>query len=87
VLQVFYGLDPLYAAAIIAISVSLYVTLGGLSAVIWTDVIQFAFLAIFAIGIAFVAVGTVADGGLNTAAVSPSELFGHVPADWWNPSQ
>ncbi len=85
VLQVFYGLDPLYAAAIIAISVSLYVTLGGLSAVIWTDVIQFAFLAIFAIGIAFVAVGTVADGGLNTTAVSPSELFGNVPADWWNP--
>jgi len=41
VLQVFYGLDPLYAAAIVAIAVSLYVTLGGLSAVVWTDVIQF----------------------------------------------
>lgn len=85
VLQVFYGLDPLYAAAIIAISVSLYVTLGGLSAVIWTDVIQFAFLAIFAIGIAFAAVGTVADGGLNTTAISSSELFGNVPGSWWNP--
>ena len=34
VLQVFYGLDPLYAAAIVAIAVSLYVTLGGLSAVV-----------------------------------------------------
>ena len=85
VLQIFYGLDPLYAAAIIAISVSLYVTLGGLSAVIWTDVIQFLFLAVFAIGIAFAAVGTVADGGLHTTAVSPSELFGSLPADWWNP--
>lgn len=85
VLQVFYGLDPLYAAAIIAISVSLYVTLGGLSAVIWTDVIQFAFLAIFAIGIAFAAVGTVADGGLNTTAISSSELFRNVPGSWWNP--
>jgi SSS family solute:Na+ symporter len=85
VLQVFYGLDPLYAAAIIAISVSLYVTLGGLSAVIWTDVIQFAFLAIFAIGIAFAAVGTVADGGLNTTAISSSELFANVPGSWWNP--
>lgn len=85
VLQVFYGLDSLYAAAIIAISVSLYVTLGGLSAVIWTDVIQFAFLAIFAIGIAFAAVGTVADGGLNTTAISSSELFGNVPGSWWNP--
>ncbi|HWR25710.1 MAG TPA: sodium:solute symporter family protein [Methanosarcina sp.] len=85
VLQVFYGLDPLYAAAIVAIAVSLYVTLGGLSAVIWTDVIQYAFLAIFTLGMAFAAVGTVADGGLNTAALSFSELFGNVPANWWNP--
>jgi Na+/proline symporter len=85
VLQVFYGLDPIYAAAIIAISVSLYVTLGGLSAVIWTDVIQFAFLALFAVGIAFAAVGTVADGGLNTTAISTSQLFGNVPTSWWNP--
>jgi SSS family solute:Na+ symporter len=85
VLQVFYGLDPLYAAAIVAIAVSLYVTLGGLSAVIWTDVIQYGFLAIFTLGIAFAAVGTVADGGLNTTAMSSSELFGNVPANWWNP--
>ncbi|HWQ47769.1 MAG TPA: sodium:solute symporter family protein [Methanosarcina sp.] len=85
VLQVFYGLDPIYAAAIIAISVSLYVTLGGLSAVIWTDVIQFAFLALFAVGIAFAAVGTVADGGLNTTAISASQLFGNVSTSWWNP--
>jgi solute:Na+ symporter, SSS family len=85
VLQVFYRLNPFYAAAIIAISVSLYVTLGGLSAVIWTDVIQFAFLAIFAIGISIAAVGTVSNGGLNTTAVSTPELFGNIPADWWNP--
>jgi SSS family solute:Na+ symporter len=85
VLQVFYGLDPLYAAAIVAIAVSLYVTLGGLSAVVWTDVIQFGFLSLFTIGIAFIAVGTVADGGLNTPALTSSELFGNVPGDWWNP--
>lgn len=85
VLQVFYGLDPLYAAAIIAISVSLYVTLGGLSAVIWTDVIQFAFLALFSVGMAFASVGTVADGGLNTTAISASQLFGNVSGSWWNP--
>ncbi|MCO5383068.1 MAG: sodium:solute symporter family protein [Methanosarcina barkeri] len=85
VLQVFYGLDPFYAAAIVAIAVSLYVTLGGLYAVIWTDTIQFAFLAIFAIGMAFAAVGTVADGGLSTSAISASVLFGNVPGDWWNP--
>ncbi|MDR7664535.1 sodium:solute symporter family protein [Methanosarcina sp. Z-7115] len=85
VLQVFYGLDPFYAAAIVAIAVSLYVTLGGLYAVIWTDTIQFAFLAIFAIGMAFATVGTVADGGLSTSAISASVLFGNVPGDWWNP--
>ncbi|AKB17072.1 MULTISPECIES: sodium:solute symporter [unclassified Methanosarcina] len=85
VLQVFYGLDPLYAAAIVAIAVSLYVTLGGLSAVVWTDVIQFTFLAIFTIAMAFVAVGTVVDGGLNIPAMSSSELFGNVQNTWWNP--
>lgn len=85
VLQTFYGLDPLYAAAIVAIAVSLYVTLGGLYAVIWTDTIQFAFLAIFTVGMAFAAVGTVADGSLSTSAISASELLGNVPADWWNP--
>ncbi|MGB9938490.1 sodium:solute symporter family protein [Methanosarcina sp.] len=85
VLQIFYGLDPLYAAAIVAIAVSLYVTLGGLSAVVWTDVIQFGFLSLFTIGMAFTAVGTVADGGLQTAAISSSELFGNVSETWWNP--
>lgn len=85
VLQTFYGLDPLYAAAIVAIAVSLYVTLGGLYAVIWTDTIQFSFLALFAIVMAFATVGTVADGGLNTSAISVSQLFGNVSGDWWNP--
>ncbi|MDD4331587.1 MAG: sodium:solute symporter family protein, partial [Methanosarcinaceae archaeon] len=41
VLQVFYGLDKIYAVGLIALVVSVYVTLGGLSAVVWTDVIQF----------------------------------------------
>ncbi|MDD3245914.1 MAG: sodium:solute symporter family protein [Methanosarcina sp.] len=85
VLQVFYGLNPLYAAAIVAIAVSIYVTLGGLSAVIWTDVVQFAFLAIFTIAMAFAAVGAVTDGSLNIPAMSSSELFGNVPDTWWNP--
>jgi SSS family solute:Na+ symporter len=85
VLQTFYGLDPFYAAAIVAIAVSIYVTLGGLSAVVWTDVIQFGFLSLFVIAMAFVAVGTVADGGLQVPAISSSELFGSLPGDWWNP--
>ena len=85
VLQVFYGLDPIYAAVMVAIVVSIYVTLGGLAAVVWTDVIQFSFLAIFTIGMAFATVGTVTDGSLNTTAISVSELFGNVPGTWWNP--
>ncbi|WP_440954224.1 sodium:solute symporter family protein [Methanosarcina sp. Mfa9] len=85
VLQIFYGLDKIYAVALIAVVVSIYVTLGGLSAVVWTDVIQFTILAIFTIAMAFAAVGTVADGGLGTTAISNSELFGNVPDGWWNP--
>ena len=85
VLQVFYGLDPIYAAVMVAIVVSIYVTLGGLAAVVWTDVIQFSFLAIFTLGMAFATVGTVMDGSLNTTAISVSELFGNVPGTWWNP--
>ncbi len=85
VLQVFYGLDPIYAAVMVAIVVSIYVTLGGLAAVVWTDVIQFSFLAIFTLGMAFATVGTVTDGSLNTTAISVSELFGNVPGTWWNP--
>ena len=85
VLQVFYGLDPLYAAAIVAIVVSLYVTLGGLSAVVWTDVIQFAFLGLFTLAMAFVAVGTVAGGSFDVSAISSSGFFGNVSSNWWNP--
>ncbi|HII00538.1 TPA: sodium:solute symporter family protein [Methanosarcinaceae archaeon] len=85
VLQIFYGLDKIYAVALIAVVVSIYVTLGGLSAVVWTDVIQFTILALFTIAMAFAAVGTVADGGLGTTAISSSDLFGNVPDGWWNP--
>jgi len=85
VLQIFYGLDKIYAVALIALVVSVYVTLGGLSAVIWTDVIQFTILALFTIIMAFAAVGTVSDGSLGNAAISTSDLFGNVPDGWWNP--
>jgi len=85
VLQIFYGLDKIYAVALIALVVSIYVTLGGLSAVVWTDVIQFTILALFTVAMAFAAVGTVTDGGLGTEAISSSDLFGNVPDGWWNP--
>ncbi|MDD3041527.1 MAG: sodium:solute symporter family protein [Methanosarcinaceae archaeon] len=85
VLQIFYGLDKIYAVALIAIVVSVYVTLGGLSAVIWTDIIQFSILALFTIAMAFATLGAVSDGGMGNVVLSSSELFGNVAADWWNP--
>jgi SSS family solute:Na+ symporter len=84
VLQEFYGLTPFYAAAIVAIAVSVYVTLGGLSAVVWTDVIQFLFLAVFTIAMAFATIGTATT--MNGATdLTVSELLGGVSGDWWNP--
>ncbi|MCL7415410.1 MAG: sodium:solute symporter family protein [ANME-2 cluster archaeon] len=85
VLEVFYGLSPLYAALIVALAVSVYVTLGGLSAVVWTDVIQFTFLAIFTIAMAALAVGAATSGAVGVPAISVSELFGNVDSTWWNP--
>ncbi|WP_135610568.1 sodium:solute symporter [Methanococcoides sp. AM1] len=83
VLEIFYGVDPIYAALIVALAVSVYVTLGGLHAVVWTDVVQFVFLSIFAIIMAFLAVDSATSGvaGISTA----SDLFSGVPTDWWNP--
>ncbi|MCK4928525.1 MAG: sodium:solute symporter family protein, partial [Methanosarcinales archaeon] len=85
VLEVFYGLSPLYAALIVALAVSVYVTLGGLSAVVWTDVIQFTFLAIFTIAMAALAVGAATSGAVDVPAITVSELFGNVDSTWWNP--
>ena len=58
VLEIFFGLPPVYAAAIVALAVSVYVTLGGLSAVIWTDVIQFLFLVTFSLAMAIAITGS-----------------------------
>ena len=59
VLQVFYGLDPLYAAAIVAIAVSLYVTLGGLFGSSLDRCHPVLVPLSFTIAMAFAAVGTV----------------------------
>ncbi|APH38477.1 sodium:solute symporter family protein [Methanohalophilus halophilus] len=84
VLEIFYGFDPLYAALIVALAVSVYVTLGGLSAVVWTDVVQFLFLSVFTIVIAIVAVGAATGGAVDTPA-NAGELFSNVSSGWWNP--
>ncbi|MBC7085089.1 MAG: sodium:solute symporter family protein [Methanomethylovorans sp.] len=84
VLEIFFGLPPVYAAAIVALAVSVYVTLGGLSAVIWTDVIQFLFLAGFAFAMALAVTGSATSSDM-TASISTSELLSNVPEGWWNP--
>lgn len=85
VLSVFFGLEPIYAAAIVALAISVYVTLGGFSAVIWTDVVQFVMLATFSIAIAFVVLNAAVSGTADTPAMTSSEIFSDVPAGWWNP--
>ena len=85
VLSIFFGLEPIYAAAIVALAISVYVTLGGFSAVIWTDMIQFIMLATFSLIIAFVLVTAATSGSVDAPAMTTSELFGDVPSGWWNP--
>lgn len=85
VLEIFFGLSPIYAAAIVAIAISMYVTLGGFSAVVWTDVVQFTMLAVFVISMAFIIMGAATAGTADIPAIGVSELIGNVPSDWWNP--
>ncbi|MFP4655149.1 MAG: sodium:solute symporter [Methanohalobium sp.] len=86
VLEVFFGLSPIYAAAIVAIAVSIYVTLGGLSAVVWTDVIQFTFLSLFVIVMAVITVGAATSGAFEASpALTASDVFRNVDSSWWNP--
>lgn len=85
VLEIFFGLSPIYAAAIVAIAISMYVTLGGFSAVVWTDVVQFTMLSVFVVSMAFIIMGAATAGTADIPAIGVSELIGTVPSDWWNP--
>ena len=81
VLQIFYGVSPIHAALIVGLAVAVYVTLGGLSAVIATDVIQFLCLGFFILIMAF----TVLSGATDVSALPAVELFTAMPDSWWNP--
>lgn len=85
VLEIFFGLQPIYAVAIVAVAVCIYVTLGGFSAVIWTDVIQLLFLATFTIVAALLVMGTATSGFSPTTSLTVTELFSDMPEGWWNP--
>lgn len=81
VLQIFYGVSPVHAALIVGLAVSVYVTLGGLSAVIATDIIQFLCLSFFILIMAVV----VMSGASDASTLSATELFSSMPESWWNP--
>lgn len=81
VLQIFYGVEPLHAALIVGLAVALYVTLGGLSAVIITDVLQFLCLAAFVLIMA----GVVSGAASEASGMRTTELFSSMPQNWWNP--
>ncbi|MHC1631568.1 MAG: sodium:solute symporter family protein [Methanotrichaceae archaeon] len=79
VLGTFFGVSPFYAVLIMAVAVSVYVCLGGFKAVIWTDAVQFLFLAGLAVVVAGLALKLPTDAGITmTAAVSS------LGSQWWN---
>jgi len=92
VLNVFYGIDPIYSVSIMVLAISIYVTLGGMRAVIRTDAIQFTFLALLAILIGAMALymptqgmGAGAEGVAGAGAgMSLSSLFAGMDPNFWN---
>jgi len=81
VLQVFYSIDNVHAAVIVGLSVAVYVSLGGLSAVIATDTIQYVCLASF---ISIMAALVLARSGVSSVA-DIQVLSASVDISWWNP--
>ncbi|WNY26363.1 sodium:solute symporter family protein [Methanolapillus ohkumae] len=82
IFNVFFGIDPVWAAILIAVSVSVYVLLGGLSAVVWTDVIQYVLLAAITIFLAIAVIFAATDvSGLTMSQF----LTTSQPSSWWNP--
>ncbi|MBI9089531.1 MAG: sodium:solute symporter family protein [Desulfobacterium sp.] len=81
VLSTFYNVSPLVSALIVALAVSIYVTMGGLSAVIATDIIQFFCLGLFVLIMA----ALVMTSAGTLSAMPVSDLLTAMPDTWWNP--
>ena len=80
VLGTFFGIDPFYAVVLMAVSVALYVSVGGFRAVVWTDILQYLLLAGLAIYVAALALDLSAGKGV-TLLVAASALG----TEWWDP--
>ena len=79
VLGTFFGVSPFYALLIMAVAVSIYVSLGGFRAVVWTDTVQFIFLAGLAVVVAFLAYKLPAANGTSMVATAAS-----LGTQWWD---
>ncbi|HPA97099.1 MAG TPA: sodium:solute symporter family protein, partial [Methanothrix sp.] len=80
VLGTFFGIDPFFAVAIMAVSVALYVGVGGFRAVVWTDLLQYTLLAALAVYVASLALDLTAARDISIIAASTA-----LGEDWWNP--
>ncbi len=80
VLGTFFGIDPFYAVLLMAVSVALYVSVGGFRTVVWTDVLQYILLAGLAVYVAALALDLTAIKGV-TLSVAASALG----TEWWDP--
>ena len=81
VLEIFYGISTTQAALIVGLSVAVYVTLGGLSAVIATDTIQFLLLSSFVLVMSVLVMGNAG----NVSGLSFARMVGTMDGSWWNP--
>jgi len=81
VLQIFYGISKTHAALIVGLSVAVYVTLGGLSAVIATDTIQFVLLCGFVLIMSVLVLGNAGE----VSGLSLGQMIGSMDGSWWNP--
>ncbi len=79
VLGTFFDIEPFFAVVIMAVSVSLYVSVGGFRAVVWTDVVQYILLAGLAAYVASLALGLTAKKGISLVEASSM-----LSADWWD---
>ena len=80
VLGTFFGIQPLYAVLIMAVSVAFYVSVGGFKAVVWTDLPKYVLLAGLTVSVAIMALMLPIREGVSLTATAMA-----LGPDWWNP--
>jgi SSS family solute:Na+ symporter len=79
VLWTFFGIEPIFSIAIMAVSVALYVSVGGFRAVVWTDILQYMLLAGLAVYVAALVLDLSSKEGVSL--IEASSMLG---TDWWD---